>query len=132
MTDDLPAFGGTDGGRGGAIDAARDDTDRSAADRAAGVGDAGRGTAIMVASPLSAGASPAAAGAAAAARIAAMNSAAEANRSSGRFAIALRTTASKPRGAVTEICDGAGASVFSALCMIADMLPSNGRSPVSS
>ena len=70
-------------------------------------------------------------GAWAAAWIAAANAEALAKRSSGRFAIARRITSSNARGAVTEICDGDGASVFSALCMIADMLPSNGRSPVS-
>ena len=51
--------------------------------------------------------------------------------SSGRLDIARRTTASNDGGAVTESSEGAGGSVLSALCMIADMLPSNGRSPVS-
>ena len=64
-------------------------------------------------------------------RIASAKAPAEGKRSSGRFAIARRTTASNDGGAVTESCDGAGGSVFSALCMIADMPPSNGRSPVS-
>lgn len=120
-----------DGVTDGAIDAAIAEAEISAglAGCCAPAGD--RDGMTMVASPLSSATSGAAAGAAAAALIAAMNSAAEAKRSSGRFAIALRTTASNGRGTVTEICDGNGASVFRALCMIADMLPSNGRSPVS-
>ena len=93
-----------------------------------GAGAGGTGAATIVASSsLTIGSG----GAVAATRIASANAVAEANRSSGRFAIARRTTASNAGGAVTEICDGAGGSVFSALCMIADMPPSNGRSPVS-
>ena len=57
--------------------------------------------------------------------------AAEAKRCSGRLAIARWTTASKASGAVTAISEGFGGVEFSAFCMIAVMLPSNGRSPVS-
>ena len=84
----------------------------------------------MVASSSSRG-SGGGAGATSAARIAIMNSDAEAKRSSGRLAIARRITGSNALGAVTEICDGISGSTFSTLCMIEDMLPSNGRSPVS-
>ena len=87
----------------------------------------GGATTMVVSSSRTAGS----AGFASAVRIASAKALAEANRSSGRFAIARRTTASNDGGAVTESCDGAGGSVFSALCMIADMPPSNGRSPVS-
>jgi hypothetical protein len=66
-----------------------------------------------------------------AARSACANSAAVAKRCSGRFAIALATTMSSDSGAVTESSDGRGGATLSTLCMIAVMLPSNGRSPVS-
>ncbi len=46
--------------------------------------------------------------------------------------MAVATTGSSPAGAVTDRRDGGGGTVFSALCMIVAMLPSNGRSPVSS
>jgi len=57
---------------------------------------------------------------------------AEEYRSSGRFDMARRTTASSGTGDVTASCEGGGGSVLSTLCMIAVMLPSNGRSPVRS
>jgi len=116
---------------GGAIDAASDEAEISTGLGCCAPAADDRDGMTIVASLLASATSAAAAGAAAAALIAAMNSAADAKRSSGRFAIALRTTASNGRGTVTEICDGIGASVFSALCIIADILPSNGRSPVS-
>ena len=64
-------------------------------------------------------------------RIARANAAAEGNRSSGRLLIALRTTKSIPGGELFVSRDGAGAWVFSTLWMMAEIVPSNGRSPVS-
>jgi hypothetical protein len=93
-------------------------------------GNGERGRAIIVSSS-SFGVSSTGEDSVAAAWIAARNSFAVENRSSGRFAIARATTASNCRGTVIEIRDGGGASVCSAFCMIDDMLPSNGRSPVS-
>ena len=67
-----------------------------------------------------------------AARSASAKSAALSNRSSGRRAMARATTPSKAGGDVTASSDGRGGVVVRALCMIAVMLPSNGRSPVRS
>ena len=125
--------------RFGAVAPACAAADVAAGRAAAGAADADPGAgrrgaaATIVASESSASSGTAAASERpdAAACNASRNSVADWNRSSGRLAIALRTTPSNACGQVTLICDGSGGSVFSALCMIADMPPSNGRSPVS-
>jgi hypothetical protein len=96
---------------------------------ATGCGGTGAGATTIVASESASGAAPICA---AAPFSACAKSTAVSKRWSGRFAIAFATTASNAGGAVTERSEGRGGWTFSALCMIADMLPSNGRSPVSS
>ena len=64
--------------------------------------------------------------------IASANALAETKRSSDCFAMALQTTPSNAGDTIRALRDGAGGSTCSTFCMIADIVPTNRRWPVSS